>query len=170
MRYKGEHNIDFLIDIGFILIRWWWTAVFPVDIYAAGIYIFKFCVWYVNCIQNTWQSSNFIYEFLVLCLQFWKSLKVVVFVEPEISGLVLILYLVCKLYPGHVTVMMMSSGIFCVMRTILAKFKICSTRRNQVCCSFCIWSVYCIQVTWQSWRRHLGNSFFVPATCILVLT
>ena len=160
MRYKGEHNIDFLIDIGFILISWWWTAVFPVDIYPAGIYIFKFCVWYVNCIQNTWQSSNVIYEFLVLCLQFWKSLKVVVLVEPEISGLVLILYLVCKLY----------LGIFCVMLTILTKFKICSTRRNQVWSSFCIWSVYCIQVTWQSWRRHLGNSFFVPATCILVLT
>ena len=39
----------------------------------------------------------------------WQSLKSILQVELEIQSLVLILYLVCKLYLGHVVIIMTSS-------------------------------------------------------------
>ena len=39
----------------------------------------------------------------------WQSLKSILQVELEIQSLVLILYLVCKLYLGHVVTIMTSS-------------------------------------------------------------
>ena len=57
-------------------------------------------------------QGDIIYEIFLSCLQSWQSFSVVVHVKPEISILVLILCLLCKLNPSQVTAMMTSSKKF----------------------------------------------------------
>ena len=74
-----------------------------------------YMLWYLkNLRYQVWFSSglqivsrprdihdNVIYEITFPCLQVWQSLNVAVHLELEISNLVIILFLICKIYTTH---------------------------------------------------------------------
>ena len=64
----------------------------------------------MEIVQNTRVIHDDVIDVIPLSPQnIWQSLKSILQVELEIQSLVLILYLVCKLYLGHVVTIMTSS-------------------------------------------------------------
>ena len=85
-------------------------------------------------------------NYIFLSSQFiWRSLKAMVCVEPEILYLVLILHMVCKLYPSRVTTMKMSLMKFYCHPNVSKKVRRCCmwNLRYQLGSSFCTWSANC---------------------------
>ena len=75
--------------------------------------------------------DDVIYVSLSLSKYTWKSLKVLVPGEPEIFNLVLILQLVCILYPCPVTSFIKSSwSVFCFKLYIWQSLKVLGTSRT----------------------------------------
>ena len=84
------------------------------------------------------------------------------YVEPEVSTLVLILYLACKLYQSHLQKTVTSLMILLSypnIPDIVWKQWYMENSTDQIWPWFCIWSVYCSHVTGKAWWYHWLNYF-----------
>ena len=143
-----------------------WYNFFATPRYPAKFEVNSACVtWYtkfslhslsdLGIVHKSHNNHDGVTDIIPLSPQhIWQSLKSILQVELEIQSLVLILYLVCKLYLSHVVSIMTSSIQIYVIPTYLTKFEV----KNRFLILFgCLWEWLICACVKEIFKKKMEN-------------